>query len=133
MGFTPGGGISPDTGTVSGFEKDIKVEKIAQYFELPVDTEAVHISTGPLILASSNTAFDGGKLQVLYRNGYGYFELIKLLLISKLSGEKMIELIKLREKGSKVRNLAEKYKLDYKSILKESTQIHSQISGIKSE
>ena len=133
MGFTPGGGISSDTGTVSGFGKDIKVEKIAQYFELPVDTAVVHISTAPLVLISSNTVIDGEKLQVLFRNGYGYFELIKLLLISKLSGEKMIELIKLREKGSKVRNLAEKYKLDYKSILKESTQIHSQISGIKSE
>ncbi|OGS19549.1 MAG: hypothetical protein A3J83_02610 [Elusimicrobia bacterium RIFOXYA2_FULL_40_6] len=70
---------------------------------------------------------DSEKLHSLWYRGYGYMELIKLCLISQKSFTRIDELTTLRDKNEKISKIAEKYKLNYRAIYKESYEIKNSL------
>lgn len=66
-------------------------------------------------------------LDRLYSRGYGYTEIIKLILITKKTNEPLEEIVKKRDKGKKMRKIAEDYELDYWVIDKEALKIKEEI------
>ncbi|MDI6641770.1 MAG: hypothetical protein QME68_05610, partial [Elusimicrobiota bacterium] len=73
------------------------------------------------------------KLYLLYRRGYGYTELIKLLLITEKSGKALDEIVKIREKKEKISKIATSLGLDYKEIYFESYKIKTELESSTTE
>lgn len=67
------------------------------------------------------------KLNKLYNRGYGYLELIKIILIAKKADKPLEEIVKKRDKGKKMRKIAEEYQLDYQKIHLEALKIKDEI------
>jgi hypothetical protein len=66
----------------------------------------------------------------LFLRGYGRNELIKMLIISQRSGATFKDLVKQRDKGKRLSQLAEKYKLDYYAVLDEATTVRAEIDKV---
>jgi hypothetical protein len=74
------------------------------------------------------------ELYTHHENGYGYTELIKIILISKKSGQPLKKIIELRDNKMLLSKIAEKFNLDYKSIYKEAIKLKKELDKeIKSE
>ncbi len=69
------------------------------------------------------------ELHKLHNRGYGYVELIKIVLISEKADKLLEEVVKKRDKGNKMRKIAEDYKLDYREIYLEALQIRKEIDN----
>jgi len=69
------------------------------------------------------------ELDKLYNRGYGYSELIKIILIAKKIDKSLEEIVKEREKGKKISKIAEEYKLNYQKIHLESLKIKGEIKS----
>lgn len=67
------------------------------------------------------------ELNKLHKRGYGYLELVKLLLISKKANKPLEEIVKKRDKGKKISKLAEEYELKYREIHLEAQKIREEI------
>ena len=67
------------------------------------------------------------ELVKLWNHGYGRNELIKILLMSRYSKKDLNEIVKLRDKNTKLAKIAEKYGLDYEKILDEAAKVRSDI------
>ncbi len=74
---------------------------------------------------------ENGYIQKLFRRGYGYGELTQLLLISRKSGKTLKQVIEIRDKGKKLREIAESNKLDYQNVLSEAMTIKQQLMELK--
>ncbi len=74
---------------------------------------------------------DTEKINNLFRRGYGYLELIKILLIVKKSGKDIEQILKLREKDKKLSEIAKKFDLDYEDIYNSAYKIKSEIAENK--
>ncbi|MFN3966751.1 MAG: hypothetical protein ACK4JE_03530 [Endomicrobiia bacterium] len=75
---------------------------------------------------------DTEKLNNLFRRGYGYLELIKILLIVKESGKDIEEILKLRERKQKLADIAKKFNLEYEKIYNMAYIIKSEVEEDKS-
>ena len=70
---------------------------------------------------------DPEKINNLFKRGYGYVELIKILLIARQSGKDIDEIIKLREKNQKFSEVTKKFNLDYEKIHNDAYKIKSEV------
>lgn len=70
---------------------------------------------------------DEDELNKLWNRGYGRNELIKLLLISQKSGQELKEIIKQRDKKTRLSKLSEKYNLNYNEILDEQNALRKEL------
>ena len=66
----------------------------------------------------------------LWARGYGRNELIKLILISKSSGKSVREIVREREKETKLRDISRKYGVDYSSITLHAADIRMEIDSM---
>ena len=73
------------------------------------------------------------KLHRLYQRGYGYIELLKLILISEKSKKELDEIIKYRDKKDKISKIASMYGLNYKEIYLEAYRIRSELESDTTE
>ncbi|MBU2567691.1 MAG: hypothetical protein KJ967_02810 [Elusimicrobia bacterium] len=67
------------------------------------------------------------ELQRLWRRGYGYVELIKILLIVKEVNKDLNEIVKQRDKRVRLSKIAESYGVDYHMIYTLSYAIRSEL------
>ncbi|OGS21777.1 MAG: hypothetical protein A2252_06520 [Elusimicrobia bacterium RIFOXYA2_FULL_39_19] len=72
-------------------------------------------------------AKESKEIQEQKKKGYGYNELIKLLLIAQKADVKFETIIELRNKKTKIADIAKKYNLNYKEIYMESGKIKSEL------
>jgi len=105
VGLTPGLTSSKEEKTVEK-SRDLFISELAEKF-----------------------AYEEKDLQRLYRRGYGYTELIKLILISQKSAKPLTEVVKKRDKGKKLRIIAKDYEIDYSTIMEEAKQIREEINN----
>lgn len=82
-----------------------------------------------LIELAGKFAIEEKELHKLHNRGYGYAELIKIILISKKAEKPLEEVTKKRDKGKKIRKIAEDYKLDYREIHLEALKIKKEIDN----
>lgn len=61
--------------------------------------------------------------------GFGRRELVRLILMAKKSGKSLEELMKEREKGTRLKKIAESLKLDHSSIRQEALAISKEIEN----
>jgi len=98
------------------------------YSETKKQKEEKKLPPDPLIeQISKKFGQDTEKMNNLFRRGYGYIELIKILMIVKESGKDVEEIIKLREKNQKLSEIAKKFNLDYENIYNSAYQIKSEV------
>ena len=67
------------------------------------------------------------QLQLLWRRGYGYVELIKILLIAKEVDRELNEIVKQRDRRVRISKIAESYGIDYRKIYMLSYTIRSEL------
>lgn len=67
------------------------------------------------------------EIQECKNNGFGYNELIKVILISKKAERKLEDVIKRRRRGESFEEISKRYKVDYAEIKKETKQIRSEV------
>jgi len=66
-------------------------------------------------------------LALFWNHGYGRNELIKMLLISRQANKDIKELVRKRDKGTRLSRMAEEYRLDYAAILNETKTIRKEL------
>ena len=69
------------------------------------------------------------RLFSLYRRGYGYTELIRLLLIADKSEKPFDDIVKLRDKKERLSKIATSHGLAYKEIYFESRKIRTELES----
>jgi len=67
------------------------------------------------------------ELGALSARGYGRNELIKLLLMAQKSGKDLKDLVKLRDKNTRLSAMADMYHLDYPELLSEAESVRKDI------
>ncbi|MBN1384222.1 MAG: hypothetical protein JW983_04985 [Elusimicrobia bacterium] len=67
------------------------------------------------------------EIQECKNNGFGYSEVIKVILISKKADRKLDDIIKRRRSGDSFKKIAERYKVDYEEIKKETKKIRKEV------
>ncbi|HCJ67510.1 MAG TPA: hypothetical protein DHV62_09410, partial [Elusimicrobia bacterium] len=82
-----------------------------------------------LIELAERFTIEDKELNNLHNRGYGYVELIKIILISERADKPLEEVVKKRDKGKKMRKIAEDYKLDYREIYLEALKIRKEIDN----
>lgn len=67
------------------------------------------------------------EIQECKNNGFGYNELIKVILISKKADRKLEDVIKRRRRGESFEEISKRYKVDYAEIKKETKKIRAEV------
>jgi len=82
----------------------------------------------PMILAIAlRFDLEGKEVDKLRRRGYGYSEIIKVLLIAEYAKVDFKEIAKLRDKPEPFRKIIKKYNLDIDDIERKTGEIRGQI------
>ncbi|MDD5687628.1 MAG: hypothetical protein PHE88_07345 [Elusimicrobia bacterium] len=66
-------------------------------------------------------------IQVLKNKGFGYSELIKIILISKKTEKPLTDVVTRRNRGEDFKKICERYAIDYNEIKKETKRIKLEV------
>lgn len=109
------------------------METFPNYREKKEDKKEKKVINPAVNLIADYFKLDQKEAQILFEQGYGYGELIRVFLIAREISKPVKEIVKRRDRGETFKKICERFKLDFWEMDQQAEKIREEMNSAREE